>query len=270
MLRVTADLADAWIPSMGYAEPHQLAETNARMDERAEANGRARRQSVGCTTSSAASAPAATSSRALVDIHDALRAELAQLRDVVDQVRHGLLQVGQAIGDQHDDDASEQLDARGPQHVRVPEAARPRRGARRRTPDRGAQGDCRDAQVPSEVPGVPRPSADRRSVGADAGLAQRGGVVSSGELIVHPQQSEPLPLLALTVTGDADLRRGRMCRLYRGEGNDEFADAVGDLDAVGVEDATLREVVLHLIEECARHRGHGDLLRERIDGRIGQ
>ena len=32
----------------------------------------------------------------LVDIHDALRAELTQLRDVVDQVRRGLLQVGQA------------------------------------------------------------------------------------------------------------------------------------------------------------------------------
>jgi hemerythrin-like domain-containing protein len=32
----------------------------------------------------------------LIDIHDALRAELTQLRDVVDQVRRGLLQVGQA------------------------------------------------------------------------------------------------------------------------------------------------------------------------------
>jgi alkanesulfonate monooxygenase SsuD/methylene tetrahydromethanopterin reductase-like flavin-dependent oxidoreductase (luciferase family) len=40
MLRVTADLADAWIPSMGYAEPHELASMNALMDERAEANGR--------------------------------------------------------------------------------------------------------------------------------------------------------------------------------------------------------------------------------------
>ena len=32
----------------------------------------------------------------------------------------------------------------------------------------------------------------------------------------------------------------------------------------------LREVVLHMIEEYARHCGHADLLRERIDGRIGQ
>ena len=40
MLRVTADLADAWIPSMGYADPAQLADLNAVIDERAEANGR--------------------------------------------------------------------------------------------------------------------------------------------------------------------------------------------------------------------------------------
>jgi len=33
--------------------------------------------------------------------------------------------------------------------------------------------------------------------------------------------------------------------------------------------ATKREVLIHLIEEYARHAGHADLLRERIDGRIG-
>jgi uncharacterized damage-inducible protein DinB len=32
----------------------------------------------------------------------------------------------------------------------------------------------------------------------------------------------------------------------------------------------LREVLVHMIEEYARHCGHADLLRERIDGRIGQ
>jgi alkanesulfonate monooxygenase SsuD/methylene tetrahydromethanopterin reductase-like flavin-dependent oxidoreductase (luciferase family) len=40
MLRVTADLADAWIPSMGYADPPQLAELNHVIDGQAEANGR--------------------------------------------------------------------------------------------------------------------------------------------------------------------------------------------------------------------------------------
>ena len=33
---------------------------------------------------------------------------------------------------------------------------------------------------------------------------------------------------------------------------------------------SLREVLLGMIEEYARHMGHVDLLRERIDGRIGQ
>jgi hypothetical protein len=33
---------------------------------------------------------------------------------------------------------------------------------------------------------------------------------------------------------------------------------------------SLREALVGMIEEYARHMGHADLLRERIDGRIGQ
>ncbi|MDT0443977.1 DinB family protein [Streptomyces johnsoniae] len=36
------------------------------------------------------------------------------------------------------------------------------------------------------------------------------------------------------------------------------------------EPVELREVMVHMIEEYARHNGHADLLRERIDGRVGQ
>ena len=32
----------------------------------------------------------------------------------------------------------------------------------------------------------------------------------------------------------------------------------------------VREVLVHMIEEYARHCGHADLIRERIDGRVGQ
>jgi hypothetical protein len=32
----------------------------------------------------------------------------------------------------------------------------------------------------------------------------------------------------------------------------------------------LRAVLIHMVEEYARHTGHADLLRERIDGRMGQ
>ena len=46
-----------------------------------------------------------------------------------------------------------------------------------------------------------------------------------------------------------------------------------DLDAlVGPEDdqSEVRDVIVHMIEEYARHCGHADLLRECIDGRVGQ
>jgi uncharacterized damage-inducible protein DinB len=51
---------------------------------------------------------------------------------------------------------------------------------------------------------------------------------------------------------------------------------VADTDDLSVrgtrEDGTisLREVLVHMIEEYARHCGHADLLRECIDGRVGQ
>ncbi|MGH3454504.1 MAG: DinB family protein [Nocardioidaceae bacterium] len=48
---------------------------------------------------------------------------------------------------------------------------------------------------------------------------------------------------------------------------DETAD-LGRMDPKG--EIALREVLLHMIEEYARHCGHADLLRERIDGRVGQ
>jgi len=47
-----------------------------------------------------------------------------------------------------------------------------------------------------------------------------------------------------------------------------------DLDFLGRdsegEQVSLRELLVHMIEEYARHNGHADLLRERIDGRVGQ
>ncbi|QIV88575.1 DUF664 domain-containing protein [Glutamicibacter mishrai] len=40
--------------------------------------------------------------------------------------------------------------------------------------------------------------------------------------------------------------------------------------SIGREHITVRELQVHRIEEYARHCGHADLLRECIDGRIGQ
>ncbi|MCO1576111.1 DinB family protein [Crossiella sp. SN42] len=53
-----------------------------------------------------------------------------------------------------------------------------------------------------------------------------------------------------------------------------FLAGCGDLGAELVdadgESTSVREVVIHVIEEYARHMGHADLLRELIDGRLGQ
>lgn len=59
---------------------------------------------------------------------------------------------------------------------------------------------------------------------------------------------------------------------------EQFVAATADLGQVGTFDdgingpgtIAVREVLVHLIEEYARHLGHADFLRERIDGRVGQ
>ena len=57
---------------------------------------------------------------------------------------------------------------------------------------------------------------------------------------------------------------------------EHFTDAAPNLELLGQRkdhwrgEMSLRWVLLHMIEEYARHLGHIDLLRERIDGRLGQ
>jgi uncharacterized damage-inducible protein DinB len=59
---------------------------------------------------------------------------------------------------------------------------------------------------------------------------------------------------------------------------EEFVQEAPDLDVSGAYDhgeqdrgtIPLRSVLVHMIEEYARHMGHADFLRERIDGRVGQ
>lgn len=41
-------------------------------------------------------------------------------------------------------------------------------------------------------------------------------------------------------------------------------------ERVGPDGIALRELWVHRVEEYARHCGHADLLRERVDGRVGQ
>ncbi|XVQ15646.1 DinB family protein [Spirillospora sp. CA-255316] len=53
----------------------------------------------------------------------------------------------------------------------------------------------------------------------------------------------------------------------------DLVDAAESLDVTGRrrdEDFSLRWILTHMIEEYARHNGHADLLRERIDGATGE
>ena len=56
---------------------------------------------------------------------------------------------------------------------------------------------------------------------------------------------------------------------------DEWIDVLPEEDlgrvvGVGEDQVAIRDVIVHVIEEYARHAGHADLLRECIDGRTGQ
>ena len=55
------------------------------------------------------------------------------------------------------------------------------------------------------------------------------------------------------------------------------AEVGGDLETLSIETDretggrfSLRWIMIHMIEETARHNGHVDLIREAIDGRVGE
>ena len=54
---------------------------------------------------------------------------------------------------------------------------------------------------------------------------------------------------------------------------DEWLDGDVSMDtmvSLGDDTTEVRDIIVHMVEEYARHVGHADLLRERIDGRTGQ
>jgi uncharacterized damage-inducible protein DinB len=47
-------------------------------------------------------------------------------------------------------------------------------------------------------------------------------------------------------------------------------DGLGHVVTRGDDQIPVRDVLVHMVEEYARHLGHADLLRECVDGRVGQ
>ena len=65
-----------------------------------------------------------------------------------------------------------------------------------------------------------------------------------------------------------------MAGFYRSEAEQsrQVVAAAPGLDALATrgDPVTLRWILLHMIEETARHAGHADLLREAADGATGE
>jgi uncharacterized damage-inducible protein DinB len=87
--------------------------------------------------------------------------------------------------------------------------------------------------------------------------------------------ADPDAEFAMAASADPDELRER----YRTacERSREAVRSIGDLDRLSVavsrrtgEHFDLRWIMLHMIEETARHAGHADLLREAIDGTVGE
>jgi hypothetical protein len=60
----------------------------------------------------------------------------------------------------------------------------------------------------------------------------------------------------------------RQCDISRGIV--AAAQSMDQLAADARDDVSLRWIMVHMIEEYARHNGHADLLRELIDGAVGE
>jgi len=111
---------------------------------------------------------------------------------------------------------------------------------------------------------------------------------SLGQIAVHLGYAERLWFRAIFAGEEMDMGwRSRMFELpdgwgageivsfYRGEtaAADAVLDAAESFDLPSrgkMRPTTLRWVVVHMIEETARHAGHMDITRELIDGRIGR
>ncbi|MFE0679030.1 DinB family protein [Streptomyces sp. NPDC058867] len=72
--------------------------------------------------------------------------------------------------------------------------------------------------------------------------------------------------------GSRALADGAFADLAREQAaTDAVLEGFSDLGTrVGEDRNSVRELWIHRIEEYARHCGHADLLRERVDGRVGQ
>jgi hypothetical protein len=131
-----------------------------------------------------------------------------------------------------------------------------------------------------------RDSFARKLEGVDEEAARRPQVPSGTTLLwlaTHMADAELLWVLVRfdgadpgVLDTDVDSVAAAVAR-YRSTWSrvDAVIEAAVDLDQVAVntgseDPVTLRWILLHLLEETARHAGHADILRELVDGEVGR
>ena len=134
-----------------------------------------------------------------------------------------------------------------------------------------------------------RESLVRKTVGVDENAARTTSVASGTTLLwllKHMAHAEPRWILRrfagqdVVIADDAvnpgDTVEDAVAIYQRIWGRvDDIVTRSPSLDVLGVPDGdevpvNLRWILMHLLEETARHAGHADILRELIDGQTGR
>jgi uncharacterized damage-inducible protein DinB len=97
----------------------------------------------------------------------------------------------------------------------------------------------------------------------------------AGEDLAPLYYSDAEPDGDFDLVDDADLDEMMAAWHAECDHSAELVSQAPSLDTVGLklregEQVSLRWILVHLIEEYARHNGHADLLRQRIDGSVGE
>ncbi len=101
---------------------------------------------------------------------------------------------------------------------------------------------------------------------ADPGEPWRSADWSEGSRWVFESAADDTPEQLYALYDEAvSANRQRIAEAIDGQGIDQLTLAGGD-----EQKASLRRLVCDLIEEYGRHTGHADLLRENVDGLVGE
>ncbi|MFF2568765.1 DinB family protein [Streptomyces sp. NPDC058084] len=141
--------------------------------------------------------------------------------------------------------------------------------------------------------GYLREAVAAKAEGVDPRLARRPGVPSGTSLLglvkhltavethwfVRTFEGADVPMPDLGMEVAEDVTAARVLADYREacRRSDEIVAGCPDLETVSARPAgqahvhrSLRWILVHMIEETARHAGHADILREQADGAVGR